>query len=155
MDTGPATLDGMAYFGRTFPDDRAGIQWLADHAEPDSIIVEGVSGDYWADGVFSRMSMATGLQAVLGWPGYARQWPGADAQAVRDRESDIARLYVTDDPGELVEILERYGVSYVVIGSIEQSRYGIPADAAILSSACDCLEQVFHQGSVTIYRFSR
>ncbi len=150
--TDPASLDGMAYLARTYPDDWAATAWLSTHAEPNAVLVEAIGGDDWAAGTFSRVSMITGLPGVLGWPGHEARWRAGGAGDLAQREADVARLYVTNEPAEVAEVLRRYDVSYVIVGSLEQSAYDIPADAAILTRSCGCLEVAFSQGSLTILR---
>ena len=150
--TDPASLDGMAYVARTFPDDWAAAVWLSTQAEPGDVLVEAVGGDDWATGTFSRMSMITGHPTVVGWPGHEARWRAGAAVDLTQREADVARLYVTHDSAELTEILARYNVSYVVVGSLEQTAYDIPADSVILSHTCGCLDVAFTQGSLVLLR---
>ena len=150
--TDAATLDGMAYFARIYPDDWAASQWLAQRAAPDTVIVEAIGGDDWTTGTYSRVSMATGIPTILGWPGHEAQWRPDNLPNLGRREADVVQLYTTSDPGELLEVLARYNITYVVLGSIEHSTYGIPVDAAILTGACGCLDVAFTQGSLTLLR---
>lgn len=64
---GPQTLDGLSYFARAYPDDWAAIQWLRENAQPTDVVLEGTRGAYWVEGRSSRISMATGLQTIMGW----------------------------------------------------------------------------------------
>lgn len=151
--TDPATLDGMAFFARIYPDDWAASQWLSRRAAADTVIVEAIGGDDWTTGTYSRVSMATGIPTILGWPGYEDKWRSGSLPDLHQREADVIQLYTTSDPSELTDVLARYRIAYVVLGSIEHSTYGIPADAAVLTGACGCLDVVFTQGSLTLLRF--
>ena len=63
------------------------------------------------------MSVFTGRPAVLAWAGHELFYHGADA--IGSRERDVARMYRTGDR----ELLERYGVRWIVVGAIERSTY--------------------------------
>ncbi len=150
--TEPPTLDGLAYFARTYPDDWAAIQWLESEADPGDVIVEGISGQYWMDGIYSRVSMATGLPTVLGWPGHEGQWRGSALDDVlAEREADVARLYTTRDPAVLSEILARYDVRYVIVGRVEETKYLVGPNAPPLRKFDDALTRVFESGQLIIY----
>lgn len=148
----PASLDGLAYIERTYPDDFAATVWLSTHAEPNAIVVEAIDGDDWATGTFSRISMITGLPTIVGWPGREARWRAGLIEEVGQRKADVARIYVTSNPSELTDILVRYNVSYVIVGALEQTAYDIPADAALLTRTCGCLDVAFAQGSLTVLR---
>jgi len=58
-------------------------------------IAEAVGGDYWVNGQFSRVSMATGVPAVLDGR-HEDQWRG-DSSARADGFEDVNALYQTAD----------------------------------------------------------
>lgn len=150
--TEPPTLDGMAYFARTYPDDWAAAVWLQTHAAPDDVLVEAISGQYWQDGIFSRVSMATGLQTILGWPGHESQWRGAALDPVLSaREADVNRLYTTRDVEEFEHLLAAYDVRYVILGRVEQVKYGVLPGTPVVRKFEQVLTPVFESGMLTIY----
>jgi uncharacterized membrane protein len=61
----------------------------------------------------------------MGWAGHELQW----AHDPGTRVADVKRLYETTDDAEARQLLDRYGVRYVVVGPIERADYG---DAGLL-----------------------
>ncbi len=150
--TDSPALDGMAYFARAYPDDWAAAVWLKAHAAPDDVIVEAVSGQSWTDGIFSRLSMATGLQTILGWPGHERQWRGAALDPVLSaREADVRQLYTTRDVDLFERLLAQYDVRYVVLGRVEQVKYEVLPGTSLVAKFEQVLTPVFESGMLTLY----
>jgi uncharacterized membrane protein len=59
-------------------------------------------------------------------------------------------IYQTTDVNLARDLLERYGVDYVYVGTLERRAY----DAASLDKFAALGSVVFEQGEVTIYRIS-
>jgi uncharacterized membrane protein len=164
---GPASLDGSSSVSRNNPDDWSAIQWLDEHAldgVPEGslpVILEAPSvpptgGSYTYDG---RISAFTGFPAVLGWAVHESQWRGNyDEQGLR--EPDIATIYTTSDGRTALDLLHKWDVSYVILGSPElsyiQRLCSQPERGCNTSTALhkfdQVLEPVFTQGNVTIYK---
>jgi YYY domain-containing protein len=113
------TLDGTAYFEQQSPDDMAGIRWLS--SAPPGVVAEAVGGSY---SEYARIATQSGQPTVLGWPGHESQWRGG-AEEMGSRQSDIERLYQTSDWNDAQEILRKYNIRYVYIGSLERSTYRV------------------------------
>jgi uncharacterized membrane protein len=76
---GGYTLDGVAFFSTSSPEDMAGIAWL----EPTpGVVLESVG-----DPIQSMLALATlsGQPNVLGWPGHESQWRGGGEEMGRDK----------------------------------------------------------------------
>jgi len=164
---GPANLDGSSSIARNNPDDWAAIQWLDANAEqgvPDGsvpVILEAPSvsptgGSYTYEG---RVSAFTGFPAVLGWAVHESQWRGNYDEQAR-REPDIATIYTTSDGQTALDLLHKWNVSYVILGSPEmsyiqrlcsQTERGCTTNTA-LRKFDRVLQSVFSQGQVTIYK---
>ena len=120
----PRSFDATATYD---PDDRAVIDWLRGQGGGQSrTLAESVldvdgRGDYSRVG---RISGATGIPAVLGWPLHEKQWRPwlGDEIAVRNRDMD--RLYRTAEPAEVSLIIERYGIDDIYVGRLERTVYG-------------------------------
>ena len=112
------TLDGLRWLDRRAPGDVAAIRWLRETVDGTPVIVEAVGADYDPEGS-ARISTFTGLPAVLGWAGHEVQW-GHDPGR---RREDVDELYATRDVTRARSLLRRYGVRYVVVGSLERRRY--------------------------------
>ena len=156
-----ATLDGLAFVGPKGAEYRA-IQYLRDNASRDSAILEAV-GDERVSGVdlngngntldgpdyteFGRISASTGIPTVLGWPGHELQWRGS-SEPFEGRAQDVLTIYRTTSVEEAQNLLAKYSVDYVYVGSRERREHG-PEGLGKFSSFMDT---VFQQDAVTVYR---
>ena len=118
--SGSGTLDGLAYVEAANPSERFGIEWLRENAGADDRIVEAVGDSYSEHG---RISSSTGIPTVLGWPLHEEQWRGS-RKPFEGREEDVRTLYQTDNLEEARGILDKYKISYVIVGSREMAKYG-------------------------------
>ena len=83
-------------------------------------MLEAVGEDYSAFG-HARISTFTGRPTVIGWGGHELQWdhdPGAPRAGRQDALHD-ARTST-----RRAQLIDRYGVDYVVVGPIERTDYG-------------------------------
>ncbi|HLF72674.1 MAG TPA: DUF2298 domain-containing protein [Dehalococcoidia bacterium] len=138
------TLDGLAYLKTARPDDYAAAQWLSLNAGRGERVIEAVGAPYSDAG---RISVWTGLPTVLGWPGHEFQW-GRDEQTLAERTRDVDLVYATPSMAEALSILRKYGVTYVVVGSIERANY--PPEG--LTKFDSGLPIVMGSGGTSIYR---
>lgn len=115
----PTTLDGTSYIARSRPDEYEAMSWLCSNVRGTPVIAEASGGSYSA---FGRMSANTGLPTILGWDFHEMQWRGTSRFSAR--QADVERLYTTRSWEEAREILDRYGVAYVIIGRMEREAYG-------------------------------
>lgn len=149
------TLDGIAWIKSYNPSDYAGIQWLKAHAPQGSHILESTGREYTYD---NRMSMATGLPTVLGWAGHEDQWRGGsklfknDAAGI-DRAADVARIYQTLNSDEVLTLLAKYAIKFVVVGQTERSQYSLTQ--AQVDKFNKALALVFENGDIRIYARSQ
>lgn len=132
--TPPVTLDGYAYMKTaTLPNesgtiqrfvyDYQAIQWLNSNIRKPRTIAEASVGPYRGNG--SRVSEYTGLPAVLGWNVHESQQRYPDE--VSRRDSEIRTLYDTSDIQQALEVIERYGIQYIYVGTVER-HYELPGD---------------------------
>jgi len=140
------TLDGMAFLQQVRADDYAAIKWLQENVSGMAYIVEATGGSF-SDAAF--VSAFTGLPTILGWGGHELQWRGNYVEPGK-REPDIAQIYTSPDPQQVLALLKKYDVSYVYLGQVERSKYNLPPQAA--ERLGRFLETVYEQGSVKIYR---
>lgn len=146
---GPPTLDGMAYFARNYPNDWAAIQWLNRNVPNAPTLAEGIGGQYWIEGRFSRISMATGLPTVIGWPGHQSQWRGRYFGNIAGREDEVRNLYQSRSWDEAaLRTLDKYGIEYVVWSDLERQKYGRSGEAKF----ADLMRPVFQAGDLTVYQ---
>lgn len=136
------TLDGLAFLNTTDPGEYEAVVWLRDAADKGRI-VEAVGGDY-SD--YGRISSSTGLPTILGWPGHEHQWRGStDLQD--GRTEDVASIYQSNYPGEVLRLLDKYGVMYVYVGRRERASYG----GLEMTDFASFMRTAFEASDVVIY----
>lgn len=146
-------------------DDYTAIKWLNANVVGSPVIAEASIGAYRGDG--SRFAIATGLPTILGWDRHEyQQRPG---ETIGPRVNDVRALYNDPDEGHKLSILQRYHVSYVIVGAVErhwyltpppntpcgtaQTNYASPQGLAVLEAMSGrYLTPAFQSGETTIYR---
>lgn len=163
MEYGTIPNERCQQFG--FRDDYAAIRWLLDHLTGTPVIAEASIGPYRGNG--SRFAIATGFPTILGWDRH--EFQQRPALGIQQRDRDVRALYNSGDVGEKLTILQRYHVSFVVVGAVERHWY-LPAPAgsppctagepyaspqglaALEGLAGRYLDPVFRSGETVIYR---
>lgn len=153
----PPTLDGTAFMAvATYRDpngpmelrwDREAIRWLWRNVEGAPVVLEGVTPIYRWGG---RISVYTGLPAVVGWEWHQSQQRWAYRGEVLRRVGEVEAFYTTPDPERAREILRRYGVEWVVVGPVERLYY--PREGLEKLERMPDLRLVYENPGVRIYR---
>ncbi|MBI1879730.1 MAG: hypothetical protein HYR94_16165 [Chloroflexi bacterium] len=141
------TLNGMAWIKDYRPGDYAAIEWLRANAPASAVILEAPGARFAAYQYTSRISAMTGLPTLLGWGGHQSQWRGNYEEPAR-REPEIDLLYNTPDIDQAQALLDKYGITYVVVGALERERYSPPG----LRKFEQFMDVAFQQDDTTIYR---
>ncbi|HSJ86754.1 MAG TPA: DUF2298 domain-containing protein, partial [Anaerolineales bacterium] len=130
-DSTSSTLNGTAYMrtsvyfddGRPVPLDwdREAMEWLRQNVRGIPTIVEASTPLYrWG----SRVSIYTGLPAVIGWDWHQKQQrsilPG---QVIEKRIQDTNTIFTSTDQGQLKHLLDEYAVQYIYVGPLERIYY--------------------------------
>jgi len=145
--SGPANLDGLAFVARDRPEEYAALMWLNEQAWDGTgsppVIVEAVRGSFSYE--YARFSSRTGLPAVMGWTGHANTWHGL-GQEIAEREQDVRLLYA-GSVQDTQRILQKYDVTYVIVGYLERSEF---PDAQRKFDRM--MDVAFREGNTTIYK---
>jgi uncharacterized membrane protein len=148
------TLDGMAWMERSQPDDAAAAAWLRQHGAAAAgqrapVVLEASGGPY---SQFARIATQTGFPTVLGWDQHERLWRGAAIEnEVTARQRDIDAIYTAATADAARPLLDKYGVTYVVVGYLERQKYGAnPGGLAKFDGPP--FQPVFRQGQTAVYR---
>jgi uncharacterized membrane protein len=136
------TLDAAAFLAQQNPDEGTALRWL--RSVPVAVMSEAVGGSY---SQYARVSMTTGLPAVLGWPGHELQWRGS-LEPLGTRQQDVQTLYETHDWDLAWQILQHYEIRYVYVGPLERSTYRVSDEKFRLHGKAHSF------GSVVIYEFA-
>jgi uncharacterized membrane protein len=119
------------------------INDLRKISDSHDVLVEAV-GDSYSE--YSRISGSSGVPTVIGWVFHERQWRGTD-ELFADREDDIRTIYTTRDSGKLKALIDKYGITMVVVGPRERSTYG-----NIVTGMFDTLgDRVIEHGLYTVF----
>lgn len=134
------TLDSASYLDRSSPEDAAVIRYL--QTSPLGVVAEAVGGSYSG---YARIATHSGMPTVIGWPWHEFQWRGS-WYAHGTREADIKTLYETPEWDATKAILEKYDITYVVVGFLERTTYQVN-EAKFQRN----LVVLFQAGSTVIY----
>ena len=103
------------------------------------------NGDSYTE--YERVSAMTGLPTVLGW--YVHEWLWRnDVADLNTKSGDIELIYTSQDEKQVKELVEKYDVSYIFVGSCEKNKYGENLNHELLRSLG---EIVFRDGSSATY----
>ena len=155
----PLTLDGMAYMKYAEYDDLGtrmdlsqdyeAIRWLQNNVIGSPVIIEGNMVEYhWG----TRYTIYTGLPNVIGWNWHQRQQRATAAEdLIHGRISDVNEFYLTTDPDRARQIIDEYGVQYIIVGQLEQALY--PGDGLHKFESQEGIlwEEVFRVDDTVIY----
>ena len=163
VDLSP-TANGLAFMEKAVYQDEHGpvelrydleaIQWLRRNVEGSPVIIEANTGTggvplyRWG----SRFSVYTGLPTVIGWDNHQNQQRGKFSSLVQLRQQDVAAFYNDPNPAEALRIIEKYDVSYVIIGQLERLYYAPEGLAKFDDGLGGNLEPVYENPETKIYR---
>ncbi|MGI8423330.1 MAG: DUF2298 domain-containing protein, partial [Chloroflexota bacterium] len=156
----PPALNGMAWMARFHPEDYAAAEWLRASGVTDAgtipVVLEATGGAY---SEFSRFATQTGFPTVLGWDQHERLWRGAELNPEIDRrKADVDTAYSSAAFEQAKPVLDKYGVTYVVVGYLEQQKYGAGGGLAKFQETAQPggpIERVFSQGQTAVYKVRR
>ncbi|MBE2182322.1 MAG: hypothetical protein IAE89_02745 [Anaerolineae bacterium] len=139
LDTGPGSVNS---------DDYAVVLCLGNLVIGDDAIVAAHSGGSYdtSTGLTGRIA---GISNLINWGGHEGQWRGTTYfEIAGSREADLDRLYsdVTWRPAQ--EIIDRYGIDFIMFGEAERAAYGAEAETKFR----DRLPVVCESGNSRIYR---
>lgn len=150
-------LDGLAYLKNLPTETPAGIlgysphewervAWMNEHIHSIDVILQAAGGRSYQG--YSAPTNFTGLPTVLGWAWHAQNLSGPRGwMVVEPRMKDVDRLYSSDDVTEIVALLKKWRIRWIVIGQAEEERYGKRDFAALRSQG----RQVWSAGRESLY----
>jgi uncharacterized membrane protein len=152
----PRHIDGLAFAKQQAGGDYQIAEWLSNNANPSDVIAEMVGNDSigYEWGSTGRISSWTGLSTVYAWPGHEVQWRGGD-KLTAGRLEDVNTLYASENAADAQRIVDKYGIDYIVVGSLERQAYS----QAALEKFDNMYPKVYppagSQSNVAIYQVSR
>ena len=128
--SGYKRLDATSFLEEQFAEDAGAIRWLNENVEGNPVVLEAPGDSYSA---YERVSAMTGLPTVVGW--YVHEWLWRNDPAdLNEKIADVETIYTTGDLAAISELLERYDISYIFVGSCEREKYGANLNEAMLKS---------------------
>ncbi len=113
-------LDGLQWLATSQPDDYAAIVWLQQQRYTESaVLLEAVGESYTQH---ARVSAFTGIPTVLGWRVHEWLWRGS-FDIPGERTPEVQSVYTTPLSPEATTVLNKYGVTYIFVGSMERQAY--------------------------------
>ncbi len=127
----PHTLNGIEFMATSqygdqgvemdLNQDYQGILWMQQNVVGSPVVVEANTVEYrWGN----RYTIYTGLPGVMGWNWHQRQQRGfIDSNGIANRLNDIISFYTTTDIKSALNFINRYHVSYIILGQMERAYY--------------------------------
>lgn len=112
-------LDGTNYLKNTYQSDYEAITWINNNIDGQPVILEA-QGDSYTD--YGRISANTGLPTVLGWLVHEWLWRGS-YDIPSPRIAEVKTLYETTDIKEAKQLVDKYHIELIFIGSLEKEKY--------------------------------
>ncbi|MGD8744032.1 MAG: DUF2298 domain-containing protein [Candidatus Woesebacteria bacterium] len=112
-------LRGDTWLKAFHPERYRVISWLKENVEGQPTILEA-PGDSYTD--FNVISSYTGLPTVSGWFVHEWLWRG-DSSFPQKRVTDISQIYTSPDTNLTRNLLNKYSVSFIIVGSQEREKY--------------------------------
>jgi uncharacterized membrane protein len=108
---------GFDWFEQTYPDDYLAAKFLSTQKK--GVIVEG-AGDSFEDNNY--YSVYLGWPTIIGWANHEWTWRGSYTP-VGERRDEVREIYTGFDIEYTREILKKYNVEYIIVGSAERRIY--------------------------------
>ena len=141
------TLDGMEYLKSIYPDDYQAVKWLDKNIAGSLVILEAPGAVFTYT---SRVATFTGLPTVVGWTSWETMWRGYSAD-VGERENDVNTVYNTSNNDQAIELLNKYNVQYIYVGSVERNKY-TSEGLQKFNSYTDHYDLIYQNEGVFIYQ---
>lgn len=123
-------LNATAFLETDFAQDASAIRWLKENIEGSPVVLEA-NGDSYTG--YERVSAMTGLPTVLGW--YVHEWLWRnDTADLNAKSADIELIYTGTDQAQTQALIEKYDISYIVVGSMEREKYSDNLNEELLKS---------------------
>jgi uncharacterized membrane protein len=156
----PHTLDGMefmrhaVYYDLDTPldlsQDYDAIRWMQDNVLGSPVIVEANQVEYrWG----TRYTVYTGLPGVVGWNWHQRQQRTITPHDwVYSRVDEVNQFYDTPDLKAAEHFLQKYQVSYIIVGQLERAKYQSEGIAKFDQGTGSLWQIVYQDQETTIYK---
>ncbi|MCR5829606.1 MAG: hypothetical protein K6F93_04550 [Lachnospiraceae bacterium] len=129
------------------------IRFLDENVKGRPVIIEANGDSYSRE---CRFSAWTGLPTLLGWKTHEWLWRSSGDTGypvvLSERENDIRTLYTSEELSEKRKVIDKYDISYIIIGNVERLKY---AEALNEDKILELGEIFFENEEVTIIKTER
>lgn len=139
-------LDGEKWMARKYPNEYQALIWIRNNTKKDAVILEA-QGDSYTD--FNALSAYSGRPTINGWFVHEWLWRGS-AEIPQERINDIVPIYTSADVAKTKELLKKYSVNYVIVGSMERQKYAELNEEKFKKLG----KEVFAKSNIRIYKVS-
>lgn len=139
-------LDGETWLTAMHPEEYEVIKWFRENITGQPVILEA-QGDSYTE--FNVISSYSGLPTVEGWYVHEWLWRGS-SEFPQKRADDVLQMYVSPDTNYTKILLQKYNVSYVIVGNLERQKY--PELDTVKWNQLG--KAVFTSGSTTVYKLN-
>lgn len=130
-------LNATAFLETDFVEDAGAIRWLKENIQDSPVVLEA-NGDSYSN--YERVSAMTGLPTVMGW--YVHEWLWRnDVADLNEKSAEIESIYTSTDTQKVQELIKKYDISYIFVGSCEREKYGANLNNAGLESLGEIVYQ--------------
>lgn len=130
-------LNATAFLETDFVEDAGAIRWLKENIQDSPVVLEA-NGDSYSN--YERVSAMTGLPTMMGW--YVHEWLWRnDVVDLNEKSAEIETIYTSTDTQRVQELIKKYEISYIFVGSCEREKYGENLNNAGLESLGEIVYQ--------------
>ena len=97
------------------------IKYLRLNSNHNDVIIETQGKSYTND---SQISSESRIPTILGWVGHQLQWRSNHSD-IYNREEDIDTFYISNDSQEIINIINKYSITMIILGPNEIEKYNI------------------------------
>lgn len=129
------------------------IRWINENIEGRPVFLESY-GDSYTD--YNYLTAFTGLPTVMGWQTHQWLWrtsrtvKDAYNEVVRPRQMDVQKIYEFSDTAEVLNLIRKYEIEYIAVGSNEHNKFGTINEEALKGLG----NIVFETGSIYIIKIT-
>lgn len=142
------TLDGAAYVMHRYPEEYEALEWVRKWIPSDKVVLEAAGDPYSFHG---RVATFTGRPIVLGWANHESLWRDWGWKVTMERSNDIKTIYETVKKSEVKSLIEKYDISYIYVGTLEEKKY----HSAGLDAFTHAFPLVYKNKEVRIYKVEK
>ena len=150
MTLARATEQGQTY---SFRDEYEMLIWMQDHIQGTPVVAESAAAPMYRS-LRARVTTYTGLPTLIGYDWHERQQRSILPSVVIDRRlADANELFTTTDTAAAWQLIQKYDVSYIIVGYPERLYYPAAGLAKFDQMVKQGLLSVAHKNAnVTLYR---